>query len=102
MAANIRQGDIIEVAGIDFVPLVINNNERSMTDTKVMVCPIIQEETNNKKHIYVEGEHIKGYACCDQVRRINLLAKQYKAIDHISYEQIAEVSSTINSSMNFI
>lgn len=100
MAANIKQGDIIEVVGIDFVPLVINNNENAR-DAKVMVCPIIDEDKNNDKHVYVEGEKIKGYACCDQVRRINLLAKQYKAIDHISYEDIAEITRTVNSMMNF-
>lgn len=100
MAANIKQGDIIEVKDLGFTPLVLNNNERSR-DAKVMVCPIIEEDLNNDKHVYVEGEHIKGYACCDQVRRINLLAKQYKAIDHIDYDKISEISKIVNSGMNF-
>lgn len=100
MAANIKQGDIIEVVGLGYTPLVINNNENAR-DAKVMVCPVIEEDKNNDKHIYIEGEKIKGYACCDQVRRINLLAKQYKAIDHISYETIAEISNMVNSFMNF-
>jgi len=100
MAANIRQGDIVEVKGLGYLPLVLNNNENNR-DTKIMVCPVIKENKNNSKHVYIEGSHIKGYACTDQVRRINLLARQYKAIDHIDYDQISEISHMLKDSMNF-
>ena len=104
----IKQGDIIllnlnptkghEQAGRRPV-LVVNNASYSRASNMTMVCPITNTDRKTPIHVRLKGVKTTGFVMCDQVRAIDLRARDYKMIETIDEETLWEVCDIIQGSV---
>ena len=104
----VKQGDIIklnldptkghEQAGYRPV-LVVNNASHSRASNMVIVCPITNTDRNNPVHVRLDGLITTGFVMCDQVRAIDVQARDYKVIETVDDETIWNVCDIVQGSV---
>jgi len=105
----IKQGDIIklnlnptkghEQAGYRPV-LVVNNTSHSRASNMTIVCPITSTDRENPLHVRLEGLETTGFVMCDQLRAIDIRARDYQRIETIDGETLWEVCDIIQGSFD--
>jgi len=95
-----KQGDIIklnldptkghEQAGYRPV-LVINNASFSKASSMIVICPITNTDRDSLLHIPLEGLITTGFVMCDQIKAVDLKARDYKIIEAIDDDTLWEV-----------
>jgi mRNA interferase MazF len=103
-----KQGDIIkldldptkghEQAGFRPV-LVINNASFSRASNMAIVCPITNTDRKNPLHVSLNGYITTGYVMCDQIRAIDLNARNYKIIENVGEETLWEVCDIVQGAV---
>jgi len=101
---NPKQGDIIklnlnptkghEQAGYRPV-LVVNNASFSQTSNMIVVCPITNTNRNNPLHIQLVGFTTTGFVMCDQIKAIDIVARNYTIVETIDDDTLWEVADII-------
>jgi mRNA interferase MazF len=96
----IGQGDIIklslnpnkghEQAGYRPV-LVVNNDSYSRASNMTLVCPVTNTDRKTPIHVPLNGTITTGYIMCDQVRAVDIKARDYKYVETIDDDTLWEV-----------
>ena len=99
-----KQGDIIKLnldptkghkqAGHRPV-LVVNNASFSKASNMIVVCPITNTDRNNPLHIRLDGLATTGFVMCDQIKAIDIRARDYRAIETVDDDTLWEVADII-------
>jgi mRNA interferase MazF len=105
----IKQGDIIKInlnpikgheqAGYRPV-LVIHNASHSRASNMAIVCPITNTDRKNPMHIRLAGLMTTGFVMCDQVRAIDIRAREYKTIETVDKETLWEVCDIVQGAID--
>jgi mRNA interferase MazF len=100
----IKQGDIIKIslnpisgheqAGYRPV-LVINNTSHSRLSNMTIVCPITNNDRKSPAHVRLNGLTTTGFVMCDQVRAIDIQAREYRLIETIDDDTLWEVCDIV-------
>jgi len=109
VGGKIRQGDIIKInlnptkgheqAGYRPV-LVINNATHSRASNMTIVCPITNTDRKNPLHVRLEKLKTTGFVMCDQVRAVNIRAREYSVIETLDSETLWEVCDIVQGSVD--
>lgn len=104
----VKQGDIIKIdldptkgyeqAGYRPV-IVINNASHSRASNMSIVCPITNTDRNNPLHVELKGMHTTGFVMCDQIRAIDIRARNYKIIETVDYDTLWEICDIAQGSI---
>ena len=105
----IKQGDIIKInlnptkgheqAGYRLV-LVVNNVSHSRASNMTIVCPITNTDRNTPVHVRLDGLLTTGFVMCDQVRAVDIRAREYKVIESVAKETLWEVCDILQGSVD--
>lgn len=105
----VNQGDIIklnldptmghEQAGYRPV-LVISNASFSKITNMTIICPITNTDRDSPVHVALEGLITTGYIMCDQVRAVDIRAREYKIIESIDDDTLWNVCDIIFGSID--
>ena len=104
-----KQGDIIklnlsptkgsEQAGHRPV-LVINNASFSLASNMLIVCPITGTDRRNPLHVCLKGLITTGFVMCDQVKAVDIRARDYKIVETIGGDILWEVCDIVKGSVD--
>jgi len=99
-----KQGDIIklslnptkghEQAGYRPV-LVVNNASFAKASNMIVICPITNTNRNNLLHVPLKGLITTGFVMCDQIKAVDLKARDYKIIETIDDDTLWEVTDIV-------
>ncbi|MCL2336835.1 MAG: type II toxin-antitoxin system PemK/MazF family toxin [Firmicutes bacterium] len=104
----IKQGEIIKLSlhptkgheQTGYRPvLVVSNASYSRVSNMTIVCPITNTDRQNPVHVRLDGLITKGFVMCDQVRAIDVRAREYKVIETVDDETLWEVCDIIQGSV---
>ena len=105
----IRQGHIIKIslnptkgheqAGYRPV-LVIHNASHSRVSNMTIVCPITNTDRKNPVHVRLEGLETTGFVMCDQVRAVDIRARDYRIVEQIDEETLWEVCDIVQGAVD--
>ena len=105
----VKQGDIIiidlnptkghEQAGRRPV-LVVNNTFLSRASNMTIVCPITNTDRRNPVHVRLDGLTTTGFVMCDQVRAVDIRAREYLVIETVDKETIMEVCDIVQGAVD--
>jgi mRNA interferase MazF len=109
MVGNVKQGDIIklnldptkghEQAGYRPV-LVINNASHSRASNMIIVCPITNTDRKTPLHVHLDGLKTTGFVMCDQIRSVDIRARDYKKIETVGTDTLWEVCDIVQGSVD--
>ena len=104
MDEKIKQGDIIKVnlnpakgheqAGYRPV-LIINNASHTKASNMTIICPITSTDRHNPLHVPLLGLTTTGFVMCDQIRTIDLHARDYQIAETIDYDTLWDVCDIV-------
>jgi mRNA interferase MazF len=104
----IKQGDIIKInlsptkgheqAGYRPV-LVVSNASHSRASNMILVCPITNTDRKSPIHVGLDCFETTGFVMCDQVRAIDIQARDYKVIETVDDETLWEICDIIQGSV---
>lgn len=104
----LRQGDII---WLDFDPqsgfeqsgrrpaIVVSNGSFNRYSKMIMVCPITHTNKNHPFHVTFQGQSVTGVILCDQLKTLDISARNYKLIERAPQNIVFEVTDLINGFM---
>ena len=105
----LKQGDIIK---LDFDPqtgyeqkgrrpaIVLSTSYFNRYSKTILVCPITQTDKNHPFHVRLnENTKTSGVILCDQLKMLDIIARDYEYIEKAPKEIILEAIDTIS---NFI
>jgi len=105
-----KQGDIIklnldptkghEQSGYRPV-LVINNASFSRASNMIVICPITNTNRNNPLHVCLNGLITTGFVMCDQIKAVDIQARDYKIVEAIDDDTFWEVADIICGYVEF-
>ena len=99
----VKQGDIIKLnldptkghkqAGYRPV-LVVNNGLFNKASNMTIICPITSTNRHNPLHVPLTGK-TTGFIMCDQIKAVDLTARNYKIIETIDEATLYEVADIV-------
>ena len=105
----LKQGDIIK---LDFDPqtgyeqkgrrpaIVISNSYFNRYSKTIMVCPITHTDKNHPFHLRLNKEtKTTGVVLCDQLKTLDIIARDYDYIEKAPKAVIFEIINIINNFM---
>jgi len=105
-----KQGDIIklnlgptkghEQSGYRPV-LVVSNASFSKASNMIIICPITSTDRNSPLHIRLDGFITTGFVMCDQVKAVDVRARNYIAVEAIDDSTLWEVTDIIYGFVEF-
>ena len=107
----VKQGDILR---IDLNPtigheqsgfrpvIVVNNSSFSLASNMIIVCPITNSNRNNPLHVELKGMQTKGFVLCDQIRAIDIRARNFKYVETVDGNTIWEICDIIHGAVGVI
>ncbi|MCL2775599.1 MAG: type II toxin-antitoxin system PemK/MazF family toxin [Oscillospiraceae bacterium] len=107
----VKQGDIIK---IDLTPtkgheqsgyrpvIVVNNSVHSSASNMTIVCPITNTNRNNPLHVELKGLQTTGFVMCDQIRAIDIRARNYKIVETVDEDTIWEICDIAKGSLDIV
>ena len=107
--SGVKQGDIVklslnttkghEQAGYRPV-LVINNASHSRASNLTLVCPITSTDRKNPVHVRLDGFITTGFVMCDQIRAIDIRARDYRFIETVDVDTLWEVCDIVQGAVD--
>jgi len=107
----VTQGDIIRInlsptigheqAGYRPV-IVVNNSVHSSASNMTIVCPITNTNRNNPLHVELKGLQTKGFVMCDQIRAVDIRARNYKIVETVDEDTIWEICDIAKGSLDIV
>ena len=104
-----KQGDIIK---LNFDPtmgheqagyrpaLIVSNASFLRASNLTLVCPITNTDRSSRIHVPLEGLKTTGFVMCDQVRAIDLGAREHTVIETVDEDTLWEVCDIIQGSLS--
>jgi len=109
VSGKIKQGDIVklnlspikghEQAGYRPV-LVVNNASHSRTSNMTLICPITNTDRDIPVHVRLDGTETTGFVMCDQVRAIDIRARDYKIAETVDNDTLWEVCDIVKGAFD--
>jgi len=105
----VKQGDIIKInlnptkgheqAGYRPV-IVVNNAAHARASNMTVVCPITNTNRNNPLHVELKGLQTTGFVMCDQIRAIDIRARNYKVVETVDEDTLWEICDIAQGSLD--
>ncbi len=91
------QGDIIKISGFkNRLFVIVSKNAFIKAAGLFHVCPMISEIRDGPVHIFVSGKQgTNGVVICEQIKAIDPKVRGCNRIDILTYEDIMNVSDTV-------
>lgn len=96
----IEQGDIITIEKLKGHYLIVSKNFFNTTE-QAIVCPIAKDTFLDPLHIAIDTNDVQGIVMCEQMRIIDLRYRGYKKVSRAHYEDIIEITDTIQSIFDY-
>ncbi len=102
------QGDIIK---LDLNPvkgheqagyrpaLVVSHPSLRKASSMTLLCPITNTDRSNPVHVRLEGLLTTGVVMCDQIRAVDLRARDYKIMETVCAQTLWEVCDIIQGAV---
>jgi mRNA interferase MazF len=107
----VKQGDIIKInlnptrgreqAGYRPV-IVVNNTVHSSASNMTIVCPITNTNRNNPLHVELKGLQTTGFVMCDQIRAIDIRARNYKTVETVDEDTLWDICDISKGSLDIV
>lgn len=100
------QGDIIEVSfdpSVGHEPskhrpaLVISTDGFNLKSSLTAVAPITSTDNGYPLHVRIDGEHVTGFACIEQLRTFDLSSRPCHKLETASDEAMGEALTLIGA-----
>ena len=108
VGGKVNQGDIINVnlnpvkgheqAGYRPV-LVVSNVSHTRVSKVTIICPITNTDRGNPAHVQLNGFTTTGFVMCDQVRAVDLRAREFEIIETVDNETLWEVCDIVQGAV---
>ena len=92
--AVIEQGDMLRVSGIEYPVIIVSNNYFNESG-KVIACPILKNAVEGPLHIKLRDSTVEGYVLCEQVKYLDLKARDYSKLTSTHYFDIIDISDAV-------
>ena len=92
--AVIEQGDMLRVSGIEYPVIIVSNNYFNESG-KVIACPILKNAVEGPLHIKLTDSTVEGYVLCEQVKYLDLKARNYSKLTSTHYFDIMDISDAV-------
>ena len=93
-----EQGDILRIQGIGW-PVIVVSNDRFNAIGEVIVCPILNNLSQNAIHLPVSvsaaSGKIEGVIACEQIRHLDLNVRRYQKLGSIFLDDFLDLSDTL-------
>ncbi|MCL2086447.1 MAG: type II toxin-antitoxin system PemK/MazF family toxin [Oscillospiraceae bacterium] len=105
----VKQGDIIKT---DLEPtkgheqsgyrpaVVVNNVSHSRASNMILVCPVTNTDRKSPLHVKLEGMATTGFVMCDQIRSVDLKAREYRIIETLDEDTLWEICDIVKGSVD--
>lgn len=90
----IEQGDMLRVGGIKYPVIVVSNNFFNQSG-KVIACPILKNAVEGPLHIKLRDSSVEGYVLCEQVKYLDLKARNFSKLTSTHYFDIMDISDAV-------
>ena len=80
--------------------LVISNTSFSRASNTLIVCPITNTDRESPMHVCLDGLITTGFVMCDQVRAIDIRARDYKIIETVDDDTLWDVCDIVKGSVD--
>ena len=92
--AVVEQGDMLRVSGIKYPVIVVSNNFFNQSG-KVIACPILKNAVEGPLHIKLRDSAVEGYVLCEQVKYLDLKARNFSKLTSTHYFDIMDISDAV-------
>lgn len=90
------QGDVVKISGFRNKFVIVSKNAFIRRTNVFHVCPLMERYPDGPIHIAIAGkEGTKGTVICEQLKLIDPSARGCTRVDRLPYEQIMNVSDTV-------
>ena len=90
----IEQGDMLRVSEIKYPVIVVSNNFFNKSG-KVIVCPILKNAVEGPLHIRLRHPAVEGVVLCEQVKYLDLKARNFSKLTSTHYFDIVDISDAV-------
>ena len=90
----IEQGDMLKVSGIKYPVIVVSNNFFNQSG-KVIACPILKNAVEGPLHIKLRDSAVEGYVLCEQVKYLDLKARNFSKLTSTHNFDIMDISDAV-------
>ena len=90
----IEQGDMLRVSGIKYPVIVVSNSFFNQSG-KVIACPILKDAVEGPLHIRLRDSTVEGYVLCEQVKYLDLKARNFSKLTSTHYFDIMDISDAV-------
>lgn len=90
----IEQGDMLKVSGIKYPVIVVSNNFFNQSG-KVIACPILKNAVEGPLHIKLRDSAVEGYVLCEQVKYLDLKARNFSKLTSTHYFDIMDILDAV-------
>jgi len=67
-----------------------------------IVCPITNTNRNNPLHVELKDLQTTGFVMCDQIRAIDIRARNYKIVETVDEDTIWEICDIAQGSLDIV
>ena len=89
-----EQGDLLKLSGLAHPVIVVSNNFFNDSG-RVIACPILKRATEGPLHIPLKDCPAEGYVLCEQVKYIDLTARDLSKLGEAHYFDIMDISDAV-------
>lgn len=97
----VEQGDRLKVDGVAHPIFVVSNNFFNNSG-KVIACPIIKKATPDPLHIAIDNTVVEGTVLCEQVRYLDLSARQFIKLSQAHYFETMDISDAVMGIFEYV
>lgn len=97
----IEQGDILSVEKIPSPVLVVSTNFFNKNEQLIGV-PISQSANPDPLHIPIRTQNLQGIVLCEQMRYLDLRAREYKKIGDLPVGDVMNITDAIQGIFDYI
>ena len=80
--------------------LVVSNASLARASNMMIVCPITNTDRKTPLHVRLDGLKTAGFVMCDQVRAIDIRAREYTAIETVDDDTLWEACDIIQGAFD--
>ena len=99
-----EQGDILRVSGINWPVIVVSNNHFNQIG-EVIVCPILNDITQNAVHLPIQvsttAGKIQAHIACEHARHVDLNTRRYTKVTSLKLTDYLDISDTLIALFDF-
>ena len=74
---------------------MISNASHSRVSNMIIICPITNSDRKSPVHVCLHGMETTGFVMCDQVRVVDIRAREYKIIETVDDDILWEICDIV-------